>query len=126
MSSILIKIQEELDNIHISQKLNSGNVLTENDIKSFIKILKDKDIEVKPLLILIEKLLLNNKDNYLLIEKTIIELLKYYNLLDNSNFNSCRHKYFFSEQRKLIKTKYFTEEHKKGIQTQIQNIYKKL
>jgi len=126
MSSILIKIQEELDNIHISQKLNSGNVLTENDIKSFIKILKDKDIEVKPLLILIEKLLLNNKDNYLLIEKTIIELLKYYNLLDNSNFNSCRHKYFFSEQRKLIKTKYFTEEHKKDIQTQIQNIYKKL
>jgi len=123
---LIKKLQEELDKIHVSQKINSGNILNESDIKDFIKILKDKDLEVKPLLEIIESLLVNHDKNYLLIEESIIKLLKYYNLLDNNSFMSCRHKYFFSENKKLIKTKYFTEEHTKDIKSKINNIYKKL
>ncbi len=122
------KIQQELDNIRITQKLNSGNILEENDIRELIKILKTKDIEVRPLLEIIESLLVNIdvEESYLLIESNIIRLLKYYNLIENTNFTTCRHKYFFSESRKLIKTKYFTEEHEVEIKQKIKKIYQKL
>lgn len=123
---LIKKIQDELNKIHVSQKIKSGNFLTESDIKEVIKILKDKDIEVKPLLEIIESLLVKPEENYLIIEESIIKLLKYYNLLDNNNFMTCRHKYFFSENKKLIKTKYFTEEHTKDIKNKINNVYKKL
>ena len=123
--NLLEKIQEELNNIHVQQKINSGNVITEQDIKLVFNILKEKDMEVKPLLNLLEKLLINNKD-YLMLENTIIELLKYYNLTDNANFINCRHKFFFSDDKKLIKKKFFTEEHEHHIKTKIEEIYKKL
>lgn len=126
--NILNKLDQEIYNIHIKQKLASGNILNENDINILFKILKDRDIEVKPLLIMIENFILNEsiEKNYHIIEKTVISLLKYYNLLENDDFTTCRHKYFFSENRKLIKKKYFTEEHIKDIKTNINTIYNKI
>lgn len=122
---LIDKIQEELNNIHVQQKINSGNVINEQDIKKVFNILKEKDIEVKPLLELIENLLFKNT-NYLLTENTIVELLKYYNLSEKTEFLNCRHKYFFSEDKKLIKKKFFTEEHERDIKSKIEEIYKKL
>lgn len=122
---ILEKIQEELNNIHVQQKLNSGNVIDENDIKKVFTILKEKDQEVKPLLLLIEQLLIKT-ENYLLLENTIVEILKYYNLSDKTDFINCRHKYFFSDDKKLIKRKFFTEDHERDIKLKIQEVYKKL
>lgn len=125
--NILQKLQIELDKIHNQQKLNSGNILNEQDIKNIITTLKEKDIEVKPLLEIIEQLILNvDKENYILIEKTIIEILKYYNLLENNCFSTCRHKYFFSDDKKLIKKLFFTEEHKIDIKKRIKDVYSKL
>jgi hypothetical protein len=123
--NILEKIQEELNNIHVQQKINSGNIINENDIKKVFTILKEKDPEVKPLLELIEKLLLKNED-YLLMENSIVQILKYYNLSEKTEFINCRHKYFFSDDKKLIKRKFFTEDHERDIKTKIQEVYKKL
>jgi hypothetical protein len=122
---LLDKIQNELNNIHIQQKISSGNVINADDIKLIFTILKEKDQEVKPLLLLIEKLLSNNKD-YFLLETTVVDLLKYYNLSEKTDFINCRHKYFFSDEKKLIKRKFFTEDHERDIKTKIQEIYKKL
>lgn len=122
---LLDKIQKELNNIHVQQKINSGNVINESDIKKVFNILKEKDQEVRPLLELIETLLLKNTD-YLLTENTIVEVLKYYNLSEKLNFINCRHKYFFSDDKKLIKKKFFTEDHERDIKSKIEEVYKKL
>lgn len=128
MINIKSKLKEQLYEIHIQQRLNSGEILTENEIVELFQILKNKDIEVKPLLEIIEKCILNNdiKQNYKIIESSIVTILKYYNLVNNSNFNTCRHKYFFSENKKLIKTKYFTEDTIQKINESITDIYKKI
>lgn len=126
--SVLKKLETRLNDIHIEQKLNSGNILTKNDIEKLFKILKQKDVELKPVLIMLESLIntLDFKKDYKLLETVIIDTLKYYNIIEGSNFINCRHKYFFSDDKKLIKTKFFTEEHVKNIESDITLIIDKL
>ena len=127
MSSILSKLNEELDRIRLEQKRESGQILSPEEIKNVFDTLKKEDFELKPVLEAIETLLSYIPDEkYMLKEETLVKLLKYYNLIDNNDILSIRHKLFFTEERKMIKKPYFSPESSHKIKEKIQDIFAKL
>lgn len=103
------KLDYELKKITYEKKKNKNLLLTENDIRLVFSLLKKNDQEVNPLLTIIESTFLNtelNEKNYIFIEESIKEILKYYKLMENKDLINCRHKFFFTES-KLIKKAFF-------------------
>lgn len=127
MSSILDKLNVELDRIRLEQKRESGLILSNEEIQNVFDTLKKEDFELKPVLETIEKLISSiPEDKYMLKEEALIKLLKYYNLIDNNDILSIRHKLFFTEERKMVKKPYFSPEASHKIKEKIQNIFSKL
>lgn len=127
MSSILAKLNEELDRIRLEQKREAGLILSTEEIKNVFDTLKKEDFELKPVLEAIETLISVIPDEkYMLKEETLVKLLKYYNLIDNNDIMSIRHKLFFTEERKMVKKPYFSPESSTKIKEKIQDIFAKL
>jgi hypothetical protein len=129
MNDVSYRLNQELEQIRYSQKKELGINLTEEDIHIIFRILQDQDQEMKPMLAMMEimasKLI---KDDYLLVEKYMSELLKYYQLLPNDDFINCRHKLFFTDSKQLVKKSFFgpTLVEKVKDELAIHNIFKKL
>jgi hypothetical protein len=129
MNDVSYRLNQELEQIRYSQKKELGINLTEEDIHIIFRILQDQDQEMKPMLAMMEimasKLI---KDDYLLVEKYMGELLKYYQLLPNDDFINCRHKLFFTDSKQLVKKSFFgpTLVEKVKDELAIHNIFKKL
>lgn len=125
--SILEKLDEELNRIRLEQKRENNSLLTEEEIHTVFEVLKKEDFELKPVLESMEKVL--NKvynDQYMLVETTLINLLKYYNLIDNKDIMAIRHKLFFTEERKMIKKPYFSPESASKVKEKIKNVFTKI
>ncbi len=129
MNDIKQRLNEELEQIKYQQKIENNLILNESDIRFIFKLLKDNDQELKPMLDVTEALVLRmNKEDYLLMEKHIIDILRYYNLIPNDNLLQCRHKLFFTESKKLVKKSFFGPQSIEKVKDEliIQNIFKKL
>jgi hypothetical protein len=127
--SIKDMLNEELDKIRYHQKMEKGTLLTEEDINVIFSIFRANDQEVKPMLDIMEKLMIGQlSQDYLQVEKSILEMFKYYNILDNADFIKCRHKFFFTESKKLVKKPFFGPETLEKVKTEltIHNIFNKL
>jgi len=109
MSGIYERLNEELDRLLYEKEVEKGNYLTKDDIDLIFETLKKSDKELEPLFenfkILVDQLI--DQDNYL-VRNTICNLLEYYNILENPNVMKSRHKFYFSESKKLIKKPYFS------------------
>jgi hypothetical protein len=127
--SIKDMLNEELDKIRYQQKMEKGTLLTEEDIGIIFSIFRTNDQELKPMLDITEKLILNQLNtNYVQVEKLILEMMRYYNILDNQDFIKCRHKFFFTESKKLVKKPFFGPETLEKVKTEltVHNIFNKL
>ena len=123
------KLEKELDEINYSRKKERGCILLEEDIKFIFNILKSYDKEINPIFTIFEKIILENlNNNYILVEKSIKELFKFYNILENNDLINSRHKFFFTENKKLIKKQFFNKISLEKIKTEfeINNIFKKI
>jgi hypothetical protein len=128
MSSIKENLEESLEKIRITAKRESNTLLTESDVTELFNVLKHEDFELKPILNIVEKsfIKLLKSEKYLFLEESIIELLKYYKLIDHVDLINIRHKLFFSDEKKLVKQMYFTENEHKKIKQKIDHIIKKI
>lgn len=120
------QLDQELNRIRYEQKSKDESVLNESDIKQVFDVLKKEDLELKPVLECIEKIIVQiPEENCILREQTISALLKYYNIIKNDDIMNIRHKIFF-ENRKLIKKPYFSQESREKIKENIQHIFRKI
>lgn len=129
MNDIKMRLCEELDNLEHQQKVESGLILTETDVRYIFRILKENDQELKPLFEVIESMMLSiKKENYFLMEDHIRNLLKFYNIIPNDNFIGSRHKLFFTETKQLVKKSFFGRAaiDKVKAELEIENIFKKI
>lgn len=129
MEDINIRLEKELENIRYNVRVKENLLLTGEDISIIFKILKEQDLELKPMLDILEVLLIQSLQNdYLATEKYILGILKYYNIIKTNDLIHCRHKFFFSEDKKLIKKPFFCPavSQKVSDELQIQNIFKKI
>lgn len=123
------KLERELEEIRYHQKRQKGLLLQEDDIKILFALLKDNDQEMKPMLDIMETLVLKElNEDYLQAEKHMTDILKYYNLVENKDFLRSRHKFFFTESKKLVKKPFFGPDALEKVKTEIaiHNIFKKL
>jgi len=129
MNDIKQRLEQELDQIRYQQKLEKGLVLTEDDIHTIFKILRDNDQELKPMLDIMEGLIVKSvKEDYLITEKYINEIFRYYNILPSDDMIRCRHKFFFTESKKLVKKNFFGPQALENVKNEltVQEIFKKL
>jgi hypothetical protein len=129
MKSIKERLEEELQGLDYVKRCEAGLILTDEDIKTIFAIVKNSDQEVKPLLEIMEVLVENSSpSNYILIEKCLIQLLKYYNIIENNDLIKCRHKFFFTETKKLVKKPFYSPKVNEKIKDElaIHGIFKKI
>lgn len=129
MKNISQRLDEQLEEITYQKKCEDGRILTDDDLKIIFQILKNNDQELKPLLDVMETLVLNaSPSNYILLEKCIVQVLKYYNIVDNDDLIKCRHKLFFTESKKLVKKTFFSPKVNEKIKDEmsIHGIFKKI
>jgi hypothetical protein len=127
MSDILKKLEEETRRIEYEKKREYGTLLTEDEIKNIFELLKKEDLELKPILELIEKnLQFLPEDQYMIKEETIKSILTYYKILENSDFLNIRHKLFFTESKVMVKKPYFSPETTEKIKENIKTIFQKI
>lgn len=126
---IKLKLEEELDQIRYKQKLFLGTTINETDIRELMQVLKSSDHEIKPLLDVLENLIIPMLTvDYLLAEKSLVQLLTFYNIISNNDLIKCRHKYYFTENKKLTKKQFFSPKVLEKVKDElsINGIFKKL
>lgn len=127
MKSILDRLEEETIKIELEKKQLYGNLLTKEEIQLVFSELKNKDMELKPIFLIIEKLIKHiPEEKYIVIEEMIKELLKYYNLIENTDILNIRHKLFFTDDKKIIKKSYFSPNSVRQLKEKLQTIFEKI
>jgi hypothetical protein len=129
MDNVKLRLEKKLEEIELQKRIESGNVLSRDDIKVLFEVLKNADQEVAPLLeateVLCDNLL---HTDYVLAETQIKSILGYYNILEGYDIIKSRHQYFFTEERKLVKKPYFAPGKLEKEKTSLNenNIFRKL
>ena len=127
MSTVRERLEQEMNRIRFDAKTEYDKHLTETDIQTIFTVLKKEDQELKPVLECFQKIFAAiPQDQCLLREETLIQLLKYYNLIENTDIMNIRHKLFFTENKQLIKKPFFSADNKEKIKQKIQSIFEKL
>lgn len=103
------KLTIKLKELSYSRRLSSNMVITDDDITEVFDCLSKYDQETKPLLESIKQLCLRTDDR-IFIEDQLRIILKYFNIIENTNITNCRHMFLFNESRKLVKTKFFSSD----------------
>lgn len=100
-----------LERTELKVKSENGMILDKSDIKYVFSLLKQHDLELAPVLCIIEDMI-----NFMVVENLfeanqyIRDIFKYYNIIDNDNLIKCRHLIVLSEKRnKTIKKRFFDE-----------------
>lgn len=127
MKSIYERLEEETLKIKLEKKKEIGTVLTEEEILLVLNELKNKDLELKPMFLVLEKLIKHiPQEKQMIIEEIIIDLFKYYNLLENTDILNIRHKLFFTDDKKIVKKPYFSPETRQLLTEKLQTIFEKI
>lgn len=127
MKTIYERLEEETLKIKLEKKKQTGTVLTEEEISLVLNELKNKDLELKPVLNVLEKLIKHiPPEKQMIIEEVLIDLFKYYNLLENTDILNIRHKLFFTDDKKIIKKPYFSPEVRHLLTEKLQTIFEKI
>lgn len=125
------KLDLQLREIMLNEKNKHGMLLNFHDVKIIFSILKQNDKETKPMLDIIENslIMLDFKNQYVFIEESVKNILKYYNIIGDTDLINCRHKFFFTKQdNKLTKKPFFSQKTIENIKSEltINNIIEKL
>lgn len=122
MSLMVNKLDEKLKIISYEKRKEINNILTLDDIDYIFDILCINDIELNPILysykILIQTLY---NEYYLVIEEELKKLLTYYKIIPDKHIINCRHQYFFTDDKKMIKKNYFPPEKLQYIKESFEN-----
>lgn len=112
MTEIIHKLDRQIEQIEYEKRKKNGCILEEKDIKLIFEILKEADKEIAPVLESFSRLCTSKLDDetYLIIEKELKSVLKYYNILDGCSIMTSRHQLFFTEERKVVKKPYFNKD----------------
>lgn len=102
------KLTKALEQIKYKIKTEKGDYLNREDLNVIFETLRKYDQELSPILETFERLAFElYDDNHFLVKECILEVLKYYNIVDNSNLMKTRHKIFFTESKNNIVNKPF-------------------
>lgn len=127
MKSILDRLEDETIKLELEKKQLYGQLLTKEEIQLVFTELKNKDMELKPLFLIIEKLIKHiPEEKYIVVEEMLKEILKYYNLIENTDILNIRHKLFFTDDKKIIKKPYFSPNSVEQLKEKLQTIFEKI
>lgn len=102
------KLSKELDKIKYKIKMEKGDYLTIEDVEVVFQTLKKFDNELSPLYETVEKLVYKMFDiDHYFVKDCIVEMLLYYNIIENPNLMKSRHKIFITESKNSVVNKPF-------------------
>lgn len=129
MSDVRERLEQKLQQIEFEKRIQTGNILSHEDVAVIFSVLKESDQEVMPLVESLEDFCQNLlHTEYLLVEDHLKSILKYYNIISGSDILKSRHQFFFTEERKLTKKPYFSPEKLETVKTTLHenNIFRKM